>query len=422
MLAPTLTLTLTMRSRLSTVSGFWNACTMFIPTARMSSLVCTRSNTTVNSSPPSLAAKPKDSVVACKRRARLTSTRSPKACPMLSLMYLKLSMSRKNTPTWVPYRTEQPTTPLPMTTAWASDRMFLGMLSMIFWVGLDGATGRLRLTGADFGATLRDISIERFVNRRIHGRLFIFLERLLPNLSCALGRILTAPELPVLIVLPAGNERPVECMFVPLHRVRFAEEMASGWDAPDGVEAKRLLVDNDWFEELDHHLQHFDVEHQLFEGGGETPFLPTGSVIHEVSVSKNRAPQGHFCLIGALGVGRIGGAGVRCAIGKPVAARQLPACDVGLCVFRRTEGRGSRTHVDVRGERTVHHRGSGPNQLRDHDPKQRFRVLLGKRRRERYRRHGTHEGERRDHHGLAVLRHRDQTLAHCFIEATRAVH
>ena len=81
----------------------------------------------------------------------------------------------------------------------------------------------------------------------------------------SVARFLAAAELPILVVLPIRYERPVECVFVPLHRMRFAEEVPAGRDALDGVESKLLLIDDDGLEEFDHHLQHLHVEHQLFE-------------------------------------------------------------------------------------------------------------------------------------------------------------
>src|SRR5277367_5051277 len=104
---------------------------------------------------------------------------------------------------------------------------------------------RSGLSAADFGAPLRDERVERLVDGGVHRRLLVFAERLLPDAGGALGRILAAAELPVLVVLPVGHQRPVERMLVTIHRVRLAEEVAAGGHTPDRVEAKLLLVDDD---------------------------------------------------------------------------------------------------------------------------------------------------------------------------------
>jgi hypothetical protein len=65
---------------------------------------------------------------------------------------------------------------------------------------------------------------------------------------------------------------------------------------------------------------------------------------------------------------------------------------------------------------------SAAHQLGEHDAEERLGILLREGRRERCGGHRSHESERRDHHGLAVLRHRDQSLAHRLIEAARTVH
>ena len=175
-------------------------------------------------------------------------------------------------------------------------------------------------------------------------------------------------------------------------------------------------------QELDHELQHLDVEDELFEGRGEAALLPAGGVVDEVAVPHDRPPQRHLGLVRALGVGGVGGARVRGAVRQPVAARELAARHVGLGVLRRAEGGSPRAHVHIGGESAVHDRRAGAHHLREHDAEQRFGVLLRERRRERGGRHRAHERERRDHHRLAVLGHRDQPVGHRFIEAARAVH
>ena len=202
----------------------------------------------------------------------------------------------------------------------------------------------------------------------------------------------------------------------------FAEEVAAGRHALDGLEAELVLVDHDRPQELDHELQHLDVEDELFEGRGEAALLPAGGVVNEVAVPQDRAPQRHLGLVRALGVGGVGCARVRGAIRQPVAARELSARDVGLGVLRRAEGGSARAHVHIGGERAVHDRRTGAHHLREHDAEQRFGVLLRERRRERGGRHRAHERERRDDDRLTVLGHGDQPLGHRLIEAARAVH
>ena len=64
---------------------------------------------------------------------------------------------------------------------------------------------------------------------------------------------------------------------------------------------------------------------------------------------------------------------------------------------------------------------AGTHQLSQDDAEQGLGILLRESRRERYGRHSSHQGERRDDHGLAMLCHRDQAVAHRLIEASRAV-
>src|SRR5260221_13549166 len=85
----------------------------------------------------------------------------------------------------------------------------------------------LGLAAADVGTALRNIGVERIANRGVHRGLLIFLERLLPKIGRPLRRVLGAAQLPVLLVLPVGHARPIECVLIPFHGVRLAEEMAA---------------------------------------------------------------------------------------------------------------------------------------------------------------------------------------------------
>ena len=57
----------------------------------------------------------------------------------------------------------------------------------------------------------------------------------------------------------------------------------------------------------------------------------------------------------------------------------------------------------------------------EHDARERLGILLREGRGERCGGHGAHESERGDHDRLAVLRHRDESLAHRFVESARTV-
>ena len=190
----------------------------------------------------------------------------------------------------------------------------------------------------------------------------------------------------------------------------------------DGVEPELGLVDDDGLQELDHHLQHLDVEHQLLERGRESSFLPAGRVVDEVAVPEYRAPQGHLRLVGALRVGDVRGAGIGGPVRQAIAARELAAGDVRLRVLGCSKGGRPGTHVDIRGERAVHHRRSGAHGLREHHAEQGLGILLCKRGGEAHGSHGAHQGEGRDDDRLSVHREGDEALAHRLVEAARAVH
>ena len=72
-------------------------------------------------------------------------------------------------------------------------------------------------------------------------------------------------------------------------RMRLAEEVSAGRHPFDRFESELRLGDHDGLQELDHHLQHLDIEHQLLERGRESSFLPSRGVVDEVAVSQDRA-------------------------------------------------------------------------------------------------------------------------------------
>src|SRR6185312_7642259 len=155
----------------------------------------------------------------------------------------------------------------------------------------------LRLAAADLAATALDVLIQRLGNSGVERRLLILGERPLPDFRRALRGIAPAGNLPVLIVLPVRDQRLVEGVLIALESMRLAEEVAASLDAANRFETELGLIDLYRLEELHHELQHLDVEDQLLERGGESPFLPAGRVIDEVRVAENGPPQRHLGLI-----------------------------------------------------------------------------------------------------------------------------
>ena len=113
-------------------------------------------------------------------------------------------------------------------------------------------------------------------------RLFVALQRLLPDRGGALGGVLGAGDLPAFVGAPVGQQRPVERRLVALQRMRGAEEMAAGRDLGDGVERDILGRDGERLDGLRHHLQHLDIEHDLLERSGQPALHPAGAMIDEV--------------------------------------------------------------------------------------------------------------------------------------------
>src|SRR6266516_1892908 len=81
------------------------------------------------------------------------------------------------------------------------------------------------IDGLQLFLALGDEGVERLGYRGIERRLFVELERLLPDLRCPLGGRQGAGELPILVILPVGDQWSVEGSLVPRERVRRTEEM-----------------------------------------------------------------------------------------------------------------------------------------------------------------------------------------------------
>ena len=275
--------------------------------------------------------------------------------------------------------------------------------------------------GRDLALAPGDESVDRLGDRRVHRRLLVLGEELLPDPVGPFRGGPRAVRLPRLEVAPVGQERPVERRLVALERVGRAEEVAARPDLGDRVDAQRRLVDHDRLEHLGDHLQDLRVDDELLERGGEAALEPAGALVEQVHPAHHRAPHGHLGLVGRLGVDDARRGRVRRPPRQPVAPGELAAGDRALDRLGRAEGRRSGAHVDVRGERPVDHRRPGPDDLGQGDEEQRLGVLLGERAGQRHRAHRAGERERRRDDRLAVERHLDEPVAHRPVEPERRV-
>ncbi len=137
---------------------------------------------------------------------------------------------------------------------------------------------------------------------------------------------------------------------------------------------------------------------------------------HHVRLGGGHRPKREHRFIGCLGVQRVGGIGVRGAIGNPVAAGELGPGQHRLHVFGRAERRSTRLHVDVRGEATIDHGSPRPNELGQRQARQCLGVLLRQRPGEGDRSHGPGEGEGCHHDDLTGPRHLDDSCGHGRVE------
>src|SRR5579863_9131245 len=142
--------------------------------------------------------------------ASMISSAVPRASPKAMMRPPRIPMSQRNTSPAVATR------PLRIT---RSKR----------WPPLVVDIGELHFAFGDEGR-------ERLGNARIQRRLFVTLQRRLPQLGRALGCRQASGVLPVLVVLPVGDQRLVEGRFVARERMFGAEEMPARRHAGDGLE------------------------------------------------------------------------------------------------------------------------------------------------------------------------------------------
>src|SRR5438552_10365236 len=84
-----------------------------------------------------------------------------------------------------------------------------------------------RLALPDRILAVRDIGFEGFAHARIHRRLDIFFQRLLPQPRRPGRRVQRAGLLPGFVILPVGKHRLIEGGGVALERMRRAKEVAT---------------------------------------------------------------------------------------------------------------------------------------------------------------------------------------------------
>src|SRR5882724_9066214 len=126
------------------------------------------------------------------------------------------------------------------------------------------------LLRVQFFLASRDIGVQRLDDGGIHCRLLITLEHVLPDAGGALGRVLRPGDLPVLVVLPVGEQRRIERGLVARQSVLCAEEVPAGRHVSDRLQALGDLevIHRNRRDGHRHHLQHLDVQDHLLEGGG----------------------------------------------------------------------------------------------------------------------------------------------------------
>src|SRR5439155_13727954 len=90
------------------------------------------------------------------------------------------------------------------------------------------------------------------------------------------------------------------------------------------------------------------------ERGGEAAIEPARRVHDEIGPTHDRAPERHHTFVSRLRVDIIGGGHIARAERYFEEPCELPRSLGGHCVLRRAEGRGTRLHVDVRGEAAIH--------------------------------------------------------------------
>ena len=224
---------------------------------------------------------------------------------------------------------------------------------------------------------------------------------------------------PGLVIAPVGDRWREKGGAVARLGVLGAEEVPAGTDFAHCFEREILVLHSQRPQELGDHREQFGVERHLLERSLQASLHPAGAVHEKIDAAHDRSPEREYAFVGRLRIERIGGVGVRGAVGDRESARELPAHDRRLHVLGRAERRGARFHVDVGGKAAINEGRARPHGLRHDEPGQRLRVLLRKRPGERHRRHGAGEGERGQHHDLIAPRHLDDALEHRRVEPQR---
>src|SRR5436190_19670894 len=137
---------------------------------------------------------------------------------------------------------------------------------------------------------------------RIDRRLLVLLQRLLPDLARARGRVVGAVAVPALEVLGGRDKRPVEAFAEALERVCGAEEVPSLADLLVRRIREGLLVDSQRLERCVQHPQLLDVDDELLVAGDEGRFEPARRVHHEIRAGEEGGPERHHRLVARLGV------------------------------------------------------------------------------------------------------------------------
>src|SRR5207244_7382797 len=121
-------------------------------------------------------------------------------------------------------------------------------------------------------------------------RLLVLLERLLPDLGRAGGRVVGPVAVPALVVLGGGDERPVEAVAEALERVRGAEEVPALADLLVRRVRERFLVDRERLERRVQHPELLDVDDELLVAGDQRRLEPARALPDEVRPPEEPRP------------------------------------------------------------------------------------------------------------------------------------
>src|ERR1039457_35144 len=119
--------------------------------------------------------------------------------------------------------------------------------------------------GATFSAAAFDELRQRLMHIWIHGGRLEGSKSVAPQGTCALGCRLGAIVRPCAEVPPIRDKGNVEGVTVTLHRVSCCKEMATGSRLRDCLDPDVLSRCGHRLKDLGEHLQHFDVEDELFK-------------------------------------------------------------------------------------------------------------------------------------------------------------